>query len=148
MSCFLLLNGLCEILERMWRNFWWGQKDYETKMAWVSWRKMFMSKAQGGMGFHDLQAFNLAMLAKQAWHILNNPNSLVVHIYKARYFLYSNIMGANLRYNPSCVWRSIYNSLEVIRKGTRWRVGNGRMIHIWENKWLPAPTTYKICSPK
>ena len=92
-------------------------------MAWVSWRKMFMSKAQGGMGFHNLQAFNLAMLAKQAWHILNNPNSLVVHIYKARYFPYSNIMGANLRYNPSYAWRSIYNSLEVIRKGTRWRVG-------------------------
>ena len=117
-------------------------------MAWVSWRKMFMSKAQGGMGFHNLQAFNLAMLAKQAWHILNNPNSLVVHIYKARYFPYINIMGANLRYNPSYAWRSIYNSLEVIRKGTRWRVGNGRTIHIWKDKWLPIPTMYKICSPK
>ena len=22
------------------------------------------------------------------------------------------------------------------------------MIHIWEDKWLPAPTTYKICSPQ
>ena len=36
MSCFLLLNDLCVDLERMRRNFWWGQKDYETNMAWVS----------------------------------------------------------------------------------------------------------------
>ena len=35
----------------------------------------------------------------------------------------------------------------MIRKGTRWRVGNGRLIHIWEDKWLPTPTTYKVISP-
>jgi len=22
------------------------------------------------------------------------------------------------------------------------------MIHIWEDKWLPTPTTHKICSPQ
>ena len=33
MSCFLLLKGLCEDLERMERNFWWGQKDQEAKMS-------------------------------------------------------------------------------------------------------------------
>ena len=33
MSCFQLLKGLCEDLERMERNFWWGQRDQEAKMA-------------------------------------------------------------------------------------------------------------------
>ena len=45
-------------------------------------------------------------------------------------------------------WWSIYNSLEVIKRGARWRVGNGKMIHIWEDKWLPTLTTHKICSPQ
>ena len=35
MSCFQLPNGLCDDLESMMRNFWWGQKDQETKIAWV-----------------------------------------------------------------------------------------------------------------
>ena len=35
-SCFLLPKGLCEDLKGMERNFWWGQKDQETKMSWVS----------------------------------------------------------------------------------------------------------------
>ena len=64
MSCFQLPKGLCEDLERMERNFWWGQRDKEAKMAWVSWRNMCKSKSDGGMGFRNLQAFNLAMLAK------------------------------------------------------------------------------------
>ena len=35
----------------------------------------------------------------------------------------------------------------MIRKGTRWRVGNGKKIHIWKNKWLPTPITYKAIGP-
>ena len=34
-------------------------------MVWVGWRKMCKSKLQGGMGFCNLKAFNLAILAKQ-----------------------------------------------------------------------------------
>ena len=148
MSCFQLPKGLCEDLERMERNFWWGQKDQEAKMAMVSWGKMCKPKAQGGLGFRNLQAFNLAMLSKQAWRILMNPRSLIARIYKAKYFPFNDILGAKLGSNPSYVWRSIFNSLEIIRKGTRWRVGNGKMIHIWEDRWLPTPTTHKVCSPQ
>ena len=108
---------------------------------------MCKSKLQGGMGFHNLQAFSLAMLAKQRWWLLTNPSSLIARIYKGKYYPYGDVLGAKLGNNPSYAWRSIYNSLEVIRKGTRWRVGNEKLIHIWEDKWLPTPSTYKVCSP-
>ena len=36
MSCFQVPKGLYEDLERMERNFWWGQRDQKAKMAWVS----------------------------------------------------------------------------------------------------------------
>ena len=148
MSCFQLPKGLCEELEVMMRNFRWGQKEEEAKMPWVGWKKMCKSKAQGDMGFRNLQTFNLAMLAKQAWRLLTNPSTLVARIYRAKYYPSCDIMGAKLGSSPSYAWRSIYNSLEVIRRSTRWRVGNGKLIHIWEDKWLPTPTTHKVCSPQ
>ena len=111
-------------------------------MAWVSWKQMCYSKSKGGLGFRNLQGFNLAMLAKQAWRILTNPTSLIARVFKTRY-----ILSATLVSNPYYSWRSIFNSLEVIQKGTRWRVGNGKQIQIWDDKWLPTPTTHKVITP-
>ena len=101
---------------------------------------MCKSKLRGGMGFRDLQAFNLAMLAKQGWRLLTNPHSLVARVYKAKYYPYGDVLNSKLGSNPSYAWRSIFNSVEVIRKGTR-------LIHIWEDKWLPTPSTYKVITP-
>ena len=108
---------------------------------------MCKSKLNGGMGFQNLQAFNLAMLAKQGWRLLSNPHSLVARIYKAKYYPHGDVLNSKLGSNPFYAWQSIFNSLDVIRRGTRWRVGNGRRIHIWEDKWLPTPSTYKVISP-
>ena len=39
MSCFFLPKCLCNDLEREMRSFWWGQKQQETKIAWVGWKR-------------------------------------------------------------------------------------------------------------
>ena len=146
MSCFQIPKSLCDEIEAMMRKFWWVQRGQESKIAWVSWKKMCKSKMNGEMGFRNLQAFNLAMLAKQGWRLISYPNSLVAQIYKASYYPHGDVFQAKLGSNPSYTWRSIFNGLEVVKRGTRWRVSNGERTHIWEDKWLPTPTTYKVIS--
>ena len=51
MSCFLLPKCLCHEMEGLIRRFWWGQRGDETKMSWVGWKSLCMSKIRGGMGF-------------------------------------------------------------------------------------------------
>ncbi|XP_074342659.1 uncharacterized protein LOC141680292 [Apium graveolens] len=46
------------------------------------------------MGFRELGKFNLTMLAKQGWRLLNNENSLVTAMMKARYFPYGDFLVA------------------------------------------------------
>ena len=109
MSCFQLPQGLCDDLQGMMRGFWWGQKHQEAKMVWVGWKQMCYLKSRGGgLGFRNLQAFNLAMLAKQAWRILTNPSSLIARVLKARYFPTGDILSATLGSSPSYSWRSIF----------------------------------------
>ena len=147
MSCFQIPKSICDDIEGMMRKFWWGQRGCESKVAWVSWKKMCKSKLNGGMGFRNLRAFNLAMLAKQGWRLISNPNSLVAQLYKAKYYPHGDVLNAKLGSSPSYTWRSILKGLEVVKRGSWWRVGNGERIFIWEDKWLPTPTTYKVISP-
>ena len=65
MNVFKLPDSLCSELNSMMGGFWWGQQGREKKVAWVSWKNLFKPKAVGGIGFRDLKAFKLALLAKQ-----------------------------------------------------------------------------------
>ena len=114
----------------------------------MSWEKLCSPKVDGGMGFRDLKAFNLALLAKQGWQILKNPDSLVHKVFKAKYFAKATYLEAQMGRRPSYIWRSILSAREVIKMGSRWVIGNGRRVHIWNDGWILVANTYKVISPK
>jgi ribonuclease HI len=149
MSCFLLPIGLCEHIESMIKQFWWGySKGEKKKFHWINWNKCCQPKKSGGMGFRNIKDFNLALLAKQGWRILSNPDSLLARCLKARYFPSGNLLKASLGHIPSYTWRSIQGALWILNRGCLWRVGTGHFINIWEDNWLPLQNGYKVWSPK
>ena len=116
-------------------------------MAWVAWEKLCMSKEDGGMGFRDLRAFNLALLAKQGERLQQNTNSLVHRVFKARYFADRPFKEAVLGKRPSFAWCSFFAAKDIVVLGSRWVVGNGEQIDIWKDRWLPTPDSFKVVSP-
>jgi hypothetical protein len=76
MSCFRLPRGLCQHIDGLLRNFWWGRKDGKRRTCWVAWDQMTRPKYMEGLEFRDIELFNLALLARQAWRILQEPESL------------------------------------------------------------------------
>jgi hypothetical protein len=147
MSIFLLPKDLCKDINKVMQKFWWGQKEEEKKIHWMKWEKMGLSKAQGGMGFRDLICFNKALLAKQSWRLVQNPESLAAKIIKAKYFHQKSFLEANLGTRPSYAWRSILVGRELFKEGCFWRIGDGKSVSIWGDKWIPRPSTYSIFSP-
>lgn len=103
MSCFKIPKVIYEAIENECAKFWWGTDETKRKLHWKTWKFFCHSKCLGGLGFRNLELFNRALLAKQIWRILRQPNSLVSRILKARYFNHEDIMDAKLGNNPSYI---------------------------------------------
>ncbi|KAF5443558.1 hypothetical protein F2P56_036105, partial [Juglans regia] len=145
MSCFQLPLSLCRELEGMMSRFWWGQRGHEQKMHWLSWRHLCESKFRGGMGFKSLHNFNMALLAKQGWRLLQNEGSLLHRLYKAKYFPNSTFFEAKLGVNPSYAWKGICVAKTWLSEGCRWRVGSGESVFIWKDSWVPGYKLLRRC---
>ena len=137
MGCFKLPIGLCNEIEVLIKRFWWGQQGDRRKVHWVKWEEMTKSKIEGKMGFRDLAMFNDSLLAKQARRLLHNQDSLFYKVFKARFFHNTTIMEASDSRMRSYALKIILVGREVIKRGSRWRIGNGEKVNIWQHRWLP-----------
>ena len=143
MSIFQFLRRVCDGINSILAKYWWGQTSNEKKIYWINWKKLCTPKKKGGMEFRDIHAFNLAMLAKQAWCLVTGTHSLFFRVYKARYFPRCSFMEAELGHNPSFVWRSLLAARELIREGSMWKIGNGQSVEVSDKTWLPHRPLFK-----
>lgn len=93
---------------------------------------MTSPKYMVGLGIRDLELFNLALLARQSWCLLQDPSSLSARILKVVYFPNSTILDAQLGANPSQVWRGILDGREVLKQGLIRRIGDGQTTCVWD----------------
>lgn len=136
MSNFLLPKGLCDQMESQICNFWWGSNVDRKKIHWVNWKKTCKAKSKGGVGFKDMRAFNEALLAKQGWRLITNPESLVAKLLKAKYYPSNDFLNAKQIHNSSFSWQSIQKASWLLKKGCRWIIGDGKSISIWKDRWI------------
>ncbi|CAJ2638124.1 unnamed protein product [Trifolium pratense] len=121
MGCYKLPNSCCQEIETMLAKFWWGSKDGERKIHWMSWERLSKTKKDGGMGFRGINNFNKALLGKHCWRLMTGEESLMGRIFKSRYFPRTSFLEAKIGYQP------------FFKKD-------------WEDRWLPNQVGFKVWS--
>jgi hypothetical protein len=100
------------------------------------------------MGFRYFQSFNLAMLDKQIWRLIDEPNSLCARVLQAKYYPQGNILQAGPKAGSSFTWQSLLAGLATSKRGFIWRVGNGEDIKIWSDPWIPSSLNMRVTSQR
>nr|XP_028952588.1 uncharacterized protein LOC103432147 [Malus domestica] len=144
MSYFKLPIGVCRDLEKAIRNFWWRGSEQRKGVHWISWERLMKQKQFSGLGFRDIQCFNLAFLAKIGWRLIQNPMSLLATVLKEKYYPGKSFTMVGKGRNTSWGWKGIFEARKVLLQGLRWRVGHGACINIREDLWFPRPSTFKV----
>ncbi|KAL0428179.1 UNVERIFIED_CONTAM: hypothetical protein Slati_2992700 [Sesamum latifolium] len=121
MPCFRRPDYLLHEIEMMIANFWWhNQGEHQTH--WIGWTWLCQPRETGGLGFKEMKVFNRAMLAKQGWRLITQPNALLSRILKAKYFPDDTFLNARMGARPLLTWRSIIGARDLLLRGCRWRI--------------------------
>ncbi|KAH0972205.1 hypothetical protein GBA52_024361 [Prunus armeniaca] len=146
MSCFKLPVSLCKEIEAAIARFWWKSHKEKHGIHWVSWANLSQLKKAGGLGFRDIQCFNLALLAKVGWRILHNPSSLLACLLHDKYFAGAFFLSATSQKSSSWGWKGILQGRRLLESGLRWRIGDGIKVQVRNDPWLPSPYTFRTLS--
>jgi hypothetical protein len=94
----------------------------------MAWENLLMPKNMGGIGFRDMKCFNQALLARQAWRLIQFPDSLVVRLLKAKYIPNGELVDIVFPSEASPPWRAIEHGLELLKKCIIWRIQSGEKV--------------------
>ncbi|GER30020.1 RNA-directed DNA polymerase (reversetranscriptase)-related family protein [Striga asiatica] len=143
MSCFKLPIAVCTDICRLCASFWWGSDENgRNKIHWASWQKLTLPKENGGLGFKCLTSFNEALLAKQLWRLITQPQLFMSKVLKGKYFPSTTLWDAQSRPSDSWLWSSWLKARHVLKNRVIKTVGNGRDTLIWSEPWIPNLTNF------
>uniref|UniRef100_A0A2N9FH09 Reverse transcriptase domain-containing protein n=1 Tax=Fagus sylvatica TaxID=28930 RepID=A0A2N9FH09_FAGSY len=81
------------------------------------------------------------------WRLLTDTNSLLYRVFKAKFFPHCSILEADPKSKGSYAWQSILKARDIIKNGIVWRVGNGKTIKIWRQRWLLEDHHRRVITP-
>ncbi|XP_042944625.1 uncharacterized protein LOC122278510 [Carya illinoinensis] len=88
-----------------------------------------------GPGYGDIESFNLALLAKKGWRLLQNTSSMATKIMKEKYFNDKSLLAAKLGHRLSYLWRSVWNAMSLLKEGLRWKkmkTNESDLLALWD----------------
>ncbi|CAI9117878.1 OLC1v1019366C1 [Oldenlandia corymbosa var. corymbosa] len=137
MGIFKLPKGITNNIDRAVAHFVW-QGDLEGhKVHWKAWRSICMSKFHGGLGMHADTPMNHALLARLAWKILENPQTLLARIYSAKYCRQQDFLHVQVGKSAMWGWRGILWGRDLLSTGLKWHLANGHHVPLTTN-WIPG----------
>ncbi|XP_019093248.1 PREDICTED: uncharacterized protein LOC109129452 [Camelina sativa] len=134
----------CDNLAAEMEDFWWSNTEHSKNIHWLSWEKLCLPKDQGGLSCRDIQTFIEALLAKQAWRILQYPDCLFARMMKSRYLPQSQFLEAPLGSRPSYAWRCILFGRDLLFQGLKKNVGNGISFKVWLDDWIEDEDGWRV----
>ncbi|KAL6208769.1 hypothetical protein ACLB2K_019714 [Fragaria x ananassa] len=135
-----LPSSICEKLDKLNRDFLWGDSEQKRKIHLTNWDMVCRPKCFGGLGIKKSSDMNKAMLAKVSWRIIQEDKGLWNEIYQQKYLKADSILQKNYDKPTNCssTWSAIVSGAELLRKGVQWRIGNGCTAKFWVDSWSPC----------
>ncbi|CAI0460218.1 unnamed protein product [Linum tenue] len=139
-SLFKAPKGVIKDLEGYQRRFLWNGKSEGNKMALIEWEWCKSPVKKGGLGIHDLERFNDALLSKWLWRFATERDSWWRGLINSKYPNdLSSWQTKRERHGFSrSVWANISKEYDSFWNYAAIDPGNGTQVSFWHDCWIPG----------
>ncbi|KAK3231085.1 hypothetical protein Dsin_002966 [Dipteronia sinensis] len=133
-----LPSEVCNNLEKINRDFLWGNTSDTKKIHLVNWDTVCLPKQLGGLGTKKMNMMNQALLAKAGWRLSQKVTGLWGNLLKDKYLRggHMTVYDSLKDMNCSSTWRGLSYGAKLLFEGVHWRVGDGCRISFWTDIWI------------
>lgn len=110
--------SVCDELDKISRNFVWGEINGQRNVHMVAWRDPCKPKAVGGLGLGSSRVVNQAFMMKIGWNLCANRKVVP-------------------KGGSSNLWQGVCKNCAEIQKNIIWRVGKGDRVCFWVDHRIP-----------
>lgn len=89
------------------------------------------------------KTFNQALLTKNGWRLISNPDSLWAKLLKAKYFPNLDFLASEKSPKSFYLWSSLVWGKELLVHGIGCELSNGRNTLAWRDNWIPFHNFFK-----
>ncbi|CAK8532076.1 unnamed protein product [Lathyrus sativus] len=124
----------------MQNNFLWGGAEAVRKIYWVSWENLCLPFGKGGIGMKRIEEFNIYLLLKWRWRMLEVEKALWLDILKARYdslaFYFTTSDYCRMLKHCSLWWKSLCSldnnsQFDAFKEKYSYKLGGDSSIPFW-----------------
>lgn len=92
----------------------------------------------------NYRCFNEAVLARQGWRLMMNHHSYWRRFLKGTYFPNTSFLQASRGSHASWAWSNILHGRNLLVKGLRWQIHNGKGTDFWNDSWVPSLPNFRV----
>lgn len=113
-QCFTILVSILKEMERLCQTYNWEQRGRRKNSLDSMGKDLCFEEGRGFRNAKSADSLIKVLLAKQAWKVMTNKNSLMAKTLKNKYFPNSSFMNVKMSSVASYTWHSILSAREVL----------------------------------
>jgi ribonuclease HI len=129
-------KGCLEEIQRLQRNFIWGDINGARKYHAVGWEVVTTPKCYGGLGLRRLDEMNQACILKLGWKLKTGARDLWCEVLRGKYNCHDLSNNTVVKNSDSSLWKNLIKLSVHLNDYCFWAIGDGRIVNAWNDVWI------------
>ncbi|KAL2933222.1 LINE-1 retrotransposable element ORF2 protein [Bienertia sinuspersici] len=112
---FVLPQSVLKSIEQICRFYLWSGEWFSNKPGYVAWKNICQPKNKGGLGFKQLQTWNIANMGRHVWAIATKQDNLWIRWVHAVYLKGKNWWDYEPQVDSSWYWKKVCETKRYLK---------------------------------